>query len=80
MRTLSLDVPDNLEMDCNAAVQLCDLFTDYLRAETLDDDNLWECFSCSQKVAATKTRKFDSLPSTLFIQLKRFRFDPVSVA
>lgn len=59
--------------------KLTDLLQQYFEPEELDSDNMWTCTECNNKVQATKSQAFESFPNKLMIQLKRFRFDPVSV-
>ena len=82
-RSIAVDIPDVLEGETaeGAAAEsfsIVNLLSDVLKPETLDDQNKWECSSCGQKVCATKRHGFKSVPDSLVVQLKRFRFDPVS--
>jgi ubiquitin C-terminal hydrolase len=80
---VSLDMPEktgttmavNVGDDCT---DIRPLFHKLLATETLDEDNKWFCESCKEKVIASKFSEFKSLPPALVIQLKRFRYDPVS--
>jgi ubiquitin C-terminal hydrolase len=58
--------------------ELTDLLKTQMQPEVLDEDNKWECGKCKEKVQASKFQKYEKLPKTLMIHLKRFRFDPVS--
>lgn len=80
---ISLDMPERI--GATLAVDIGDdctdirpLFHKLLATETLDEDNKWFCESCKDKVIASKFSEFKSLPPALVIQLKRFRYDPVS--
>jgi ubiquitin C-terminal hydrolase len=78
---LSVEVPDHLEgkpSSENITHALGSLLADSLKAEVLDENNKWECSSCNRKVCANRLHQYKSLPETVTIQLKRFRFDPVS--
>jgi ubiquitin C-terminal hydrolase len=55
------------------------LLSAVVNPEVLDADNKWECSGCKSKVQATKCQEVSNLPSRLFLHLKRFRFDPVSL-
>jgi hypothetical protein len=77
-----VDVPDNLENGNPAGADtyaLPDLLRDLVKTEILDDNNKWTCGSCGEQVCASKKRIFKGLTSSLVVQLKRFRFDPVSL-
>ncbi|KAG5501478.1 hypothetical protein JKF63_03307 [Porcisia hertigi] len=54
-------------------VSLDDCFAAYCREEILDDNSMYMCPNCHQKVNARKQMSFYSVPSVLFITLKRFR-------
>jgi len=41
----------------------------------LDENNLWTCSQCSDKVQAKKATHLESLPSTLFLHVKRLSYD-----
>lgn len=78
---LSVEVPDHLEgkpSSENMTHALSNLLSDLLKAEVLDENNKWECSSCNRKVCASRQHQFKTLPETVSIHLKRFRFDPVS--
>lgn len=47
-------------------------FSEYCKEEVLDQDNLWNCDSCKNKVKATKKISIWTNPQVLVIQLKRF--------
>lgn len=70
------DVPLNLT-DKSSGVFLTELLHNFCAVEVLDSNNLWTCGKCSEKVAAKKSSQFDSLPSTLFLHLKRLSYDQV---
>lgn len=72
-----MEIPDNLEGN-NESFNLFTLLQDSLKPDTLDENNKWECTGCTKKVCATHRQTYQSLPNTVFVQLKRFRFDPVS--
>jgi ubiquitin C-terminal hydrolase len=42
--------------------------------ETLDDDNMYQCDGCKQKIKAVKQLRVREAPQTLVVHLKRFRF------
>lgn len=78
------DVPINLpppspEEEARG-LHLEQLLANVTSTEVLDADNLWKCGKCSEKVAARKTTRLDSLPTTLFMHIKRLGFDNVSTA
>ena len=80
-QSLSVEVPDHLEgakQSAQDSFSLTTLLHDVLKNEVLDEQNQWECSSCNRKVCANRHHTFKSLPNTLAIHLKRFRFDPVS--
>jgi ubiquitin carboxyl-terminal hydrolase 7 len=70
------DVPLNLSDNTNG-VFLTDLLQNFSAVEVLDENNLWACGKCSQKVAARKSSQIESLPTTLFLHLKRLSYDQV---
>jgi ubiquitin C-terminal hydrolase len=78
-QNLSVEVPDHLEGKPADSVthSLNTLLCDLLKNEVLDENNRWECSSCNRKVCANRRHIFKTLPETLAIHLKRFRFDPV---
>jgi ubiquitin C-terminal hydrolase len=79
--SISIDIPFDAPTDQSqpsAVYQLQNLIANHLQHEVLDDDNKWRCQQCNQCVAAHKYVQYESLPPTLVIHLKRFRFDPVS--
>lgn len=53
-------------------ITLNDCFLEYFKTETLDNNNLWFCDKCKNKVPAIKKISLWSLPKILVIQLKRF--------
>ncbi|KPI85163.1 putative ubiquitin hydrolase putative cysteine peptidase Clan CA family C19 [Leptomonas seymouri] len=67
---LSVEVP--IPHD-SSKVSLDDCLAAYCREEVLDDNSLYTCPSCHQKVNAKKQLLFYSAPPVLFITLKRFR-------
>jgi ubiquitin C-terminal hydrolase len=76
------DIPINLpqrapEEEANG-LHLDQLLANVTSTEVLDADNLWKCGKCSEKVAARKTTRLDSLPPTVFMHIKRLGFDNVS--
>ncbi|KAL7543867.1 hypothetical protein ACHAXR_013239 [Thalassiosira sp. AJA248-18] len=54
-------------------VQFC--VNSYLRPESLDGDNQYECSTCKKKCDATRRMEFAKLPPVLNIQLARYVFD-----
>lgn len=71
-------MPDHLEgKQSSETHSLTTLLCDLLKTEVLDESNRWECSSCNKKVCANRRHNFKSLPETVAIHLKRFRFDPV---
>ncbi len=81
---VSIDIPDYLEsevdgdgLDNPKSHSLAELVAAQLNPEYLDEDNRWECDRCKVKVQASKCLKYETLPKTLLLHLKRFRFDPV---
>ena len=64
---------NNNESSC----QLTELFMKHLKSEVLDAENMWLCSNCQTKVCATKSQQYESLPKSMMVHLKRFRFDPV---
>ena len=76
-----MEVPDHLEgKQSSETHSLTNLLCDLLKTEVLDESNRWECSSCNKKVCANRRHNFKSLPETVAIHLKRFRFDPVSIS
>jgi ubiquitin C-terminal hydrolase len=71
------DVPLNLSDKTNG-VFLTELLQNFSAVEVLDDNNLWACGKCSNKVAARKSSQIESLPTTLFLHLKRLSYDQVA--
>jgi ubiquitin C-terminal hydrolase len=75
-----VEVPDILEgKQSETNHSLTSLLCDLLKNEVLDENNRWECSSCNRKVCANRHHNFKTLPDTMAIHLKRFRFDPVSI-
>lgn len=67
-----------LDNNGNSFSKLTDLLQSFFEPEELDADNKWKCEKCDAKVQATKSQVMETFPEKLMIQLKRFRFDPVS--
>lgn len=67
---LSLPLPlDKLD------ITIYDCLREYCCEEVLDNDNLWNCEGCGNKVNAIKRLQFWTAPPVLVVQLKRFGFD-----
>ena len=62
---ISLSLPEN-------AISIYDCMADYCKEEILDDDNLWQCGGCHEKVKASKGFSIWNHPINLVIHLKRF--------
>lgn len=90
--TISLDLPSNLEGNTNSTrtlfasnekdeniIDMVELLASHMKNEVLDDANAWECGQCHQHVKATKSRVYDSLPSSLVFHLNRSRYNAVSL-
>lgn len=45
---------------------------EFCKTETLDEDNLWECDKCKQKVKGVKKLNIWTNPDVLVLQIKRF--------
>jgi len=73
-----LDNDNNITHRFPGCMTLSYLLKCFLKPETLDADNLWECNKCAKKVQAVKTLHYESLPEVIMLHLKRFRYDPVS--
>ena len=73
---VSIDMPE-FAIDRESPV-IDSMLRKLLVRETLDGENKWFCEKCNEKVAAAKFITFQSLAPALVIQLKRFRYDPVS--
>ena len=75
---ISLELPvhdDKVNTNEPEMEDLSSLLHNHMRAETLDDDNKWECGGCQQRVRAKKYNLYKTLPPSLFIHLKRFRYN-----
>lgn len=68
--TLSIEVPIPTTVS-KATIEDC--LSLYCREETLGNDSLYHCSNCSERVRAKKQLLLYSVPSILFISLKRFR-------
>ena len=67
---ISLELPsDALSED------LPGLIAQHMKPEVLDADNKWTCSGCNASVQACKSARYTKLPSSLFIHLKRFRYN-----
>lgn len=56
----------------NKMVHINDCLTEYCKEEILDEQNLWLCEGCNQKVKGIKKIDLWTAPPVLVIQLKRF--------
>lgn len=62
----------NLTYGLGANINLDDCLEEYCKEELLDENNLWNCESCNNKVPGVKRLQLWSTPPVLVIQLKRF--------
>lgn len=53
---------------------LNDCFTNFIKIEELDQDNLWLCPKCNTKTQCFRKTVIDRCPKYLIIQLKRFTY------
>lgn len=60
------------------STKLTELISRCFEPEELDSNNMWACDACEKKVQGLKSQQIETYPQQLMIQLKRFRFDPVS--
>ena len=58
-----------------APEDLSALLAQHMKPEVLDADNKWTCSGCNVSVQACKSARYTTLPSSLFIHLKRFRYN-----
>ena len=75
---ISLELPvhdDKVNHNEPEMEDLSALLHSHMRTEILDVDNKWECGGCQQKVQAKKYNVYKTLPPSLFIHLKRFRYN-----
>lgn len=68
--SLPLELPDGIH-------SLEDALAAYMRQEKLDGDNQYRCDRCNKNVDAVRSCRFEVLPNTLQICLKRFQVTPV---
>ena len=64
--SLPLELPEGIH-------SLEDALAAYMRQESLDGDNQYRCDRCSKNVDAVRSCRFEVLPNTLQICLKRFQ-------
>ncbi|RLN62074.1 hypothetical protein BBP00_00005009 [Phytophthora kernoviae] len=55
-------------------IALDDCFRNFVKAETLDQANLWYCCKCKEHRQARKTMEMWRLPDVLVLSLKRFEY------
>lgn len=53
--------------------RLSDLIDNFFKAEQQDEQNMWECEGCEQKVKALQQTKIYKSPKYLILHLKRFQ-------
>lgn len=63
MHEQNMNVPDCTIYDC---------FNEFTKEEILDQDNLWKCEGCNDRVRGIKKLKLWEAPQVLAIQFKRF--------
>tara|TARA_B100001094_G_C18130505_1_gene771954 strand:- start:527 stop:1477 length:951 start_codon:yes stop_codon:yes gene_type:complete len=66
IQVISLEIPRKAE-------NIIDCLKHYTRSITLDDDNLWTCDNCNQKVKSEKKTILWKTSDVLIISLKRFK-------
>lgn len=67
---IDLQVPLVFENGGKCSLEGC--FKEFLKDETLDEDNKYKCEKCKNTVRAVKKMELDVLPNFLIIALKRF--------
>ncbi|KAI8146873.1 hypothetical protein BJV82DRAFT_596797 [Fennellomyces sp. T-0311] len=70
--SLSLPIPTK---GANANVSLYKCLDAFVKEETLDGDDAWNCPKCKKLRRSTKTLTLSRLPVVLLIHLKRFSFE-----
>jgi ubiquitin C-terminal hydrolase len=55
-------------------IALDDCFQNFVKPETLDQENLWYCSKCKEHRQARKTMEMWRLPDVLVLSLKRFEY------
>ncbi|GAA5928675.1 ubiquitin carboxyl-terminal hydrolase [Sporobolomyces koalae] len=77
LQSLPLPIPD-LQQD-EQWLQLEDCLDEFLRAETLQGDNAWNCPDCRRPQTASKRMVLTRLPQMLIFQLKRFSYSTLEL-
>ena len=67
---LSLPIPP--KKDLSSVMTIYDCMNEYCKEETLDEENLWLCEGCNQRVKIIKKIRLWTAPPVLVIQIKRF--------
>ena len=70
---LPLQIPLN-----NPQITIYDCLNEYCKQEILDENNLWLCERCDNKVRGVKKMQLWTAPPVLVIQLKRFSDTKIS--
>ena len=65
IQVISLEIPDN-------AGTIYDCFDNYTKKKILDEDNMWKCDKCNQKVQPHQKTLFFKTSDILIILLKRY--------
>lgn len=76
--TLTLNFPPR-ELETDMSLTLQKLIDDLEKPEVLDENNLWVCSNCSQKVRGIKSQRISKWPDGLFIHLNRLAFSPATM-
>lgn len=73
---LPLEIPSEKYInDDDPQINIYDCFNYFCKKEVLDENNMWQCDGCSEKVRAVKQLRLWANPRILVIQLKRFGYD-----
>lgn len=74
-KTISNEPFLELPIDLKSNVSLKSSILDMEHAEMMDGDNQFFCDNCKKKTDAEKKVEMKSLPNSLIVQLKRFKYD-----
>lgn len=64
-----------LSLEVKGNTDIAESLISYIKSETLEKDNAYQCDNCSKKVTAEKREILTTLPNILLVHLKRFELN-----